>query len=408
LIPEKKEDRDRLRDRFTGKLIAPLFAFAMAWTREGRALLALWLFVAVASLDVMVSHVHVLFAAMTGLMVAALATRHLYRLVDCSIEVCAPATVFAGEPLDYVVRFKNQGSRDAWSVRFSLPFLPWDGTWIDPAPALAHVPRGGVGVVRSRARFDARGEHHLDACHASRIAPLGLTVGPATQGPGTRFLVLPRVANVVSIELEAPRGSHRERSGKPGGTGEADFAGVRPYRSGDAIRHLHARTWARTGKPHVMQFVDERLERVAMVLDLDGTLAPEARVEAAVSLAAGIAEKLLSDTGPGLARLVLGPDSFALDGRRGRAALDDILRRLALLTVGKTAPQQHQEPRLGAVSNAIVVTCDGTSARRERVDAIERLGIGVRWIEVVDAPRGGAAPIRIAASAIVNQEPVRC
>ena len=73
-----------------------------------------------------------------------------------------------------------------------------------------------------------------------------------------------------------------------------ELIGVRPYRPGDAMRDLHAITWARTGEPSVREYQQEYFTRVGVVLDTDPAGASEERFEAGVSLVAGIVAQLCS------------------------------------------------------------------------------------------------------------------
>ena len=46
-----------------------------------------------------------------------------------------------------------------------------------------------------------------------------------------------------------------------------EFVSLREYRHGDPVRHIHWRSWAKTGKPIVKEFEDEFFVRHALVLD---------------------------------------------------------------------------------------------------------------------------------------------
>jgi uncharacterized protein (DUF58 family) len=69
-----------------------------------------------------------------------------------------------------------------------------------------------------------------------------------------------------------------------------DLLGVRPYRAGDPVRHLHARSWARAGVPVVREYQEEYFSRVGVVIATAG--ADAERLEAILSLAAGVVAHL--------------------------------------------------------------------------------------------------------------------
>src|SRR5262249_44033891 len=106
---------------------------------------------------------------------------------------------------------------------------------------------------------------------------------------GGRFLVVPRPANVTRVSTAT--GTRHQ----PGGvalaskTGESmDLLGVRPYRAGDPVRDLHARSWARLGVPVVREYQQEYFTRLGVILDTDATAGKSAHLEDAIVLAAGV------------------------------------------------------------------------------------------------------------------------
>ena len=130
--------------------------------------------------------------------------------------------------------------------------------------------------------------------------------------------MVPPVAKVV--KLTTPALARHQPGGVPrvSSTGESfDLRGVRPYRAGDPIRDLHARSWARTGYPVVREYQQEYFRRVAVVLDPDTSAAPHAAVlDALVSLAAGVASALArEDTLVDL--VVVGHELHELNARGG-------------------------------------------------------------------------------------------
>ncbi|MCK7478688.1 MAG: DUF58 domain-containing protein [Candidatus Moduliflexus flocculans] len=64
---------------------------------------------------------------------------------------------------------------------------------------------------------------------------------------------------------------------------------LRDYRQGDPLRHIHWRSWAKTGKPIVREFEDEFFVRHALVLDTFTDHPQSAVFEEAVAVAASFA-----------------------------------------------------------------------------------------------------------------------
>jgi uncharacterized protein (DUF58 family) len=88
---------------------------------------------------------------------------------------------------------------------------------------------------------------------------------------------------------EASSSRHGVEGGARAGTG-LDYIGVRDYRPGDAMRAVHWRSVARTGRLIVREFEDETHRAVALVLaGEDAGEAPDSAFEALVTAAASIA-----------------------------------------------------------------------------------------------------------------------
>lgn len=419
LIPTKKPDRDRLRKSAFIRIISPAFWLVTSLSREGRAFLVGALLIGAAGLDVTDADVYILFAGMVGALFASLLLRPFYRLRECHIDVDCPPRVSAGARQTFTISVSNTGATDLTSLRIERPFLPWDGKWVGSPLGVARVSPGRTVQVHTEATFVERGEHHLDAFELAALVPLGLAVSRSMASGACRFLVVPRIAHVVTLDLAAPGASTNPKKRVARATaGEDEMAGVRPYRFGDPLKLLHVRTWARTGVPHVRQLVEERSEGVAIVLALDGTDVPEDQIEAAISLAAGVASLLVRTSG--VEHLVIGGEATRVTPTRGRAALDVVLDRLANVRPEALAADAEQALReiSSTVTTAVVVTADGLPARASLVDALRRLGVPVRWIEVAPDPLGkkpspappnrGAGHTAIEVSRVAGPEGIAC
>ena len=406
LIPTTKDDRDRWRKTVWSRfLFGPLASTWFALSDEGRILLGFTVVAGLAGLDVERSETHALWALLFSLVFVSLVVRRLFRLSDVRLEVAGPRRVAVGEPAHFQLTLHNRGDRPHFGIRVERPFLPWDGKWQGGAPRLAELPMQDHRCVAATARFAARGAHHIDSFSASALVPLGLAVGPPTRSPGVRFTVVPRIARVQAFSLAlSPR--HQ-----PGGvalashTGESmELIGVRPYRPGDAMRDLHAVTWARTGEPCVREYQQEYFTRVGVVLDTDPAGASEERFEAGISLVAGIIAQLCS--GEELIDLLVTgarASSFTLGRSLGR--LDLALDHLADAEPGafdEAVVMAAVEPSLERLSSIVFVAFDWDERRLAMVRAIERHGVGCRVVIVADAKDAAPAALRADSAGVVS------
>jgi len=113
--------------------------------------------------------------------------------------------------------------------------------------------------------------------------------------PRDFILVLPKRYRLPSILVE---GSAREHLGGLSyshfsGVSD-DFRGLRPYRPGDAPKHIDWAAWARTGKPIVREYENVFFPRYVMILDTNGSYEFLEHFEEAISIAASFAQVVVT------------------------------------------------------------------------------------------------------------------
>jgi len=394
LIPKGKEGRDRFRASRFGRVIIPVVGFFWgSLTDEGRILVLVTLLVGAFGIDVQKSTAYILFSVLAGLLAASLVASRRLRLDDIAVSVEAPRRVTVGEPVTFTIACTRGAKHRAPAravrhpIRVRGPFLPWDGAWLDEAPDEIVVPDTGRAESKMRARFVQRGLHHLDPFTAAAVAPAGLACGPRITSEAVKLHVVPRIANVVKLpKVVAMR--HQ-----PGGvalaskSGEAmDLLGIRPYRPGDPVRDLHARSWARTGVPVVREYQQEYFTRVGVVLDSD--VGDPERLEAAVELAAGVIAHL--SRGEALVDvIVVGDHVHELTVGRSLGYLDQALDMLSTVERGpvlKAASLMRRlEPYLDRLSSVVIIAHAEGDERLAVRHGIEAKGIACSTIVVDDA-----------------------
>jgi uncharacterized protein (DUF58 family) len=283
--------------------------------------------------------------------------------------------VSVNQEMHFEVQLNNHGTLPLWNLRVLCPFLPWDGRWTHEPRGLSELLPGQRTSVTARARFVARGEHHLDTFNVGRLVPGGLAVGPTTASPGARFLVVPRIANVTDVGLA---GAAAEGAGSMASSvqpGETDIAGVRPYRVGDELKHLHARTWARTGVPHVRHYLDERQDSVTLAVLTSGPDVSERVKEATLSLAAGAAARLATHQ-HGIDTLACDDEVFRVTPRTGDRALEQVLDQLAVLQLSAgRASLAALRQALQQASQALLIAAEDSEELRTLVERARARGV---------------------------------
>lgn len=399
LIPTQAADRDRWRNTRLGRALRPFAFFYDATSREGQLVTMLSVLTGAASLDVQGFDGHLFWAPLTAIQLCSLIAASAYKMPGVTLEVALPPRVVAHEDVQFTVTLRNGSDREHHAVRVFGPFLTWDGRWTSGETGIAVLPAHGQATVTLTARFSARGEHHLDRFRAGALVPFGLAHGPSVHGTGCRFVVVPRVARVERIET--PLGQRHQ----PGGVakvlhhGESmDLRGVRPYRVGDPVRDLHARSWARAGVPVVREYQQEYFRRVAVILDTDGREVEPETFEAAVSLTAGLVQALSREDAL-VDLLVLG--LRAHDLTPGRGSLDATLDLLACVEPDDRFEAAAVGAALGPfasrLSSAVLVSCRWDGERTALLDMVSASAVGVRAFVVrsersrLPAPSDGRA-----------------
>lgn len=329
-IPATKEDRDRVRSRLLVRSMRPFIWLYYALSEEGQFLLVASFLIGMAGVEVQYTSVYLFWCLLAAPLLVSLLARRPFSLVSqARLEIRAARRVTVGETLQFTLTLVSEGERSFDSVRIRGPMLPWDGRFHGTPPRDVSLERGGAAQVTLSASFLERGEHHLDPFFASALVPLGLALGARVESPSCRVTVVPRLANIRNIHT--PRAERHQ----PGGvalaskTGESmELLGVRPYRPGDPVRDLHARTSARLGVPHVREYQQEYFSRFGVILDTEAERATPETFEAALSLAAGIVAHL--SRGEGLIDLlVCGGQLHSLTLGRSLGQLEQALDLLA-------------------------------------------------------------------------------
>jgi uncharacterized protein (DUF58 family) len=388
LIPETAGKRQLARRSTIGKLAGPLFWLFTTATPQGRGALLGWFLVGGLGLEVGSTHIYLVWCVMTALLIGALVARRWFALDGVSIQLEVPKRVTVGEPVRFAIRLIHAGGRPHHDVEVEGPYLPWDGRWQGGPGLLRELAPGCDVQVQLAAAFQARGAHHLEAFGASILLPVGLFRGRPIWTEAPKFLVVPRLARIARLETPTVRRY------QPGGialaskTGESmEILGVRPYRPGDPVRDLHARTWARIGAPAVREYQEEYFTRLGVVVDSEVGSEPR-QLEAALSLAAGVVAHL----GRGEALidlLVVGDSVHTLTLGRSLGFLDQALDLLACVSAGpKLEPGElarRLSPHLPRLSCIVFIALKWDRARMEFADRVRSFGVGCRTL-VVEPP----------------------
>jgi uncharacterized protein (DUF58 family) len=249
---------------------------------------------------------------------------------------------------------------------------------------------GGETEARMELFLLRRGVLHFSGVTVARPDPLGLFRSFQKISAPQKVLILPRRYALPDIALP---GAFRYQQGGVSlaaniGASE-EFVSLRDYRHGDPLRHIHWRSWAKTGRPIVKEFEDEFFVRHALVLDTFDDEPNSEVLEEAVSVAASFACTMLTQESL-LDLLFVGNQSYCFTAGRGLAHADQMLEILA--SVKNCADKKFEAlenlvlGHISVVSGCICVFQKWDAARENFVKKIGALGVPLLLFVVV--PRG--------------------
>ena len=181
-----------------------------------------------------------------------------------------------------------------------------------------------------------RGTLHFVAVELKKPDPLGIFFARHIIRQNQQLTALPRRYPVPPLIMKSAR--HFYRGGVAFATTVGDseeFMGLREYRAGDPLRHIHWRSFAKFAKPVVKEYQDEYFDRHALVLDTFATAGENLRFEAAISAAAS----LLQSERPRdsiLDLVFVEQKLWQLSSGRGLSSQRYLLEHLAHLTPSRT------------------------------------------------------------------------
>lgn len=156
--------------------------------------------------------------------------------------------------------------------------------------ALPAIAPGATVRVKIDSKVVRRGWIRFQRTQILRPDPLGLFRARLNLDSRAALLALPRRYSVPNIRMQSER--HYQKGGVSLALAVGDsqeFATLRDYRPGDPRRHIHWRSFAKSGRLIVKQYQDEYFDRHALVIDTHIETGEEELFESIISVAASIA-----------------------------------------------------------------------------------------------------------------------
>jgi uncharacterized protein (DUF58 family) len=370
------------------------------------------------------------FTLLLAFLLLALASSFFFRAAFSATRIL-PRIGTAGQPLHYRVQIKNLTAKNQTGLTLLEELT-------DPRPAFQEwlafqlaeskrvrpfrvtqrrrenpfrrvkVKEAEVPQLPARGGAEAsvemlplrRGILRFTSLTLARPDPLGLFRSFSRVAAPQTVLILPKRYPLPPIALPGAMRYQEGGVALAANVGRSEeFVALRDYRHGDPLRHIHWRSWAKTGKPIVKEFEDEFFVRHALVLDTFDDEPNSEVLEEAVSVAASFACTVLTQESL-LDLLFVGNQSYCFTAGRGLAEADQMLEILA--SVRNCADKTFETlehlvlDHISAVSGCICVLQRWDEARQEFVKKLRALDIPL-LVLVVARPgekKPGAGPLR--------------
>jgi uncharacterized protein (DUF58 family) len=187
-----------------------------------------------------------------------------------------PPRMTAGEPAAVFLEVTNARKRLAsWGLIVSdAPFGTRRSEMETADMLLPHLQPGESKRVSYRLKLLDRGRYQFGPIGIATRYPLGLIKSeillPVKEDEKDEVVVWPAVGrllarwqNVLAVALAGERATAQSKS-RVGG----DYYGIREWRGGDSVRHIHWRSSAKRGKLTVREYQQERSQEFTILLDL--------------------------------------------------------------------------------------------------------------------------------------------
>ena len=364
------------------------------------------------------------FALLSGFMLLALACSFFFR-AKFSATRTLPRVGTAGLPLHYRVTVKNLTAKNQAGLTLLedladprptfedwLGFQLAEGRRVRPfrvaqrrrtnpfrlatlkEAEIPPLPPHGEAEARVEVFPLRRGILRFTGVTVARSDPFGLFRSFSKVSVAQNVLILPKRHPLPPIALPGALRYQEGGVALAANIGRSEeFVALRDYRHGDPLRHIHWRSWAKTGKPIVKEFEDEFFVRHALVLDTFDEEPNSEVLEEAVSVAASFACTILTQESL-LDLLFVGNQSYCFTAGRGLAHADQMLEILA--SVKNCADKKFETlehlvlNHIAAVSGCICVLQRWDEARQNLVKKMRAIGVPLLVLVVI--PAGGKKP----------------
>ena len=326
---------------------------------------------------------------------ATLACALLFGLIfkpRINLTTSVPDQVSVGSDVTVLYRVKNTSESHSFCLSLTLVDLPAGWLYTGPPLTIGHLRPLSEEVVQVSLTPTRRGLFTLPcpACYSS--FPFHLFAFNVARGQGAKITVLPAYDHIQLETLEQASSAHYAGFGASHAPSHLpEYAGNRPFLSGDSLRHIDSRAWARLAEPVVKEYHNDMRRHCALWLIDHRASVPvtsdwDRDFEAGVSLCASLAYSFGRNTI--VDYLVIGWQWYDLREINLDMRVTSILESLARAVPDPNTKDQESAPapclnRVTSVYGLYLGRHDAMDLARE---TLEQGGVKLHTMHVSQAP----------------------
>lgn len=403
--------------RFYRLISSVQYRLGRRFTKAGLLTLIALVLLAFVAVDLEQASAYQTFSLLVCLVGVAIGSAPLFR-ARFSAQRTLPRFASVGEPLAYRLTLRNlthqaqhdlvvlenmadarlsypefvhvlRGGAHGRSFRLTTPPPKRRGAMVKEGVAPSLPPESEV-ELRMELRPLNRGPLRFKGATIARPDLFGLVRSFVQVPLPQTVLVLPKRYLLPPIALPGTLKYQQGGVALASSVGQSEeFVSLRDYRPGDPLRHIHWKSWAKTGRPIVKEFLDEFFVRHALLLDTFARVDQEEAFEEAVSIAASFACAVRTQESL-LDLMFVGPEAFSFTAGRGLAHTEQMLEVLAGVRPCREKPFSALSELLlthaASLSGCIGVFLDWDEPRRLLVQRLKSLGLPMLILIVTDLP----------------------
>jgi len=272
-----------------------------------------------------------------------------------------------------------------WLLSRKLAVAPNAGSASQALPEL--LPKG-ESEIRLELTPPCRGILEFSSLTIARPDPLGLLYSFRMMNNHQSVCVLSKRYSIPGLYLSGTRQYQSGGVALASSVGDSEeFRSLRDYRPGDPLRHIHWKSWAKTGKPVVKEYQDEFFIRHALVLDTFLNALFDESFEEAVAVASSLACSL--QTRESLLDLMfVGDQAYCFTSGRGISSAERMLEILAAVQPCREHPFEHLASlvlnRTASLTSIICILLKWDDERQEMIRRLKALSIPLKVLVIAN------------------------